>query len=510
MNDATARRHDVLRAAMTLDDQLDDIKRAQIWSHLEPQLPAPAPTRRRWPIALAAAAVAAALVALWLRPTHPAARTLSAPAETTLATTLGPHARAELVGPASLDVLGAAGDATSVRLHTGTLVAEFTGGPGRSLRIETRDAVVEIVGTLFSVEAREGATCVSVAHGKVRVTTHAGVVAVAGGESWCSTRPDVMPLEPAADDRLARFAAVITARADAPRASLAGPAPVPAAVTAAAPASHAVAAPQSVPAAAPASASAAVTAPVSAAAPARSEPPPSAPPPASIPAAAPPSTTAATPASADTTAAASTATAPASTAAAPASTAAIMPGPSEPSTTAPAPAPAAAPMPVPAAAPASPESLYEAAEAALARRDAAGADRILARLLTDFPHASLVDQALFERARIAYGRHAWRDAQQDLDQLAAVASTPLAEPGAYLACRIALEAHDGAAEHCLIEYRKAYPRSPHDLDVLGVLTDLAYRDGGCARARPRIDELVRAYQRTTLAGAWLDRCPEGR
>jgi hypothetical protein len=178
----------------------------------------------------------------------------------------------------------------------------------------------------------------------------------------------------------------------------------------------------------------------------------------------------------------------------------------------PAPTPALPPPPPPTAVPAptTPESLYEAAEAALARRDTQAADRIFARLLADDPHSALVDQALYERARIAYERHAWRDAQHDLDLLAAIPSTPLAEPGAYLSCRILIEAHDGAAERCLIDYRTAYPKSPHDLDVLGVLTDLAHQAGGCARARSRIDELRRTYPRSTLARAWAARCPEAR
>lgn len=214
----------------------------------------------------------------------------------------------------------------------------------------------------------------------------------------------------------------------------------------------------------------------------------------------------------------------------PAPAAAATPAPTQPPapSSAPTPAPAQPPAPTPspptpptpavapspttrsaiAQVPATPESLYEAAEAALARRDAAGADHIFARLLTDFPRATLVDQALYERARIAYDRHAWRDAQHDLDLLAAIAGSTLAEPGAYLSCRIAIEARDGAAEHCLLDYRAAYPKSPHDLDVLGVLTDLAHDAGGCARARPRIDELRRTYPRSSLARAWAARCPE--
>jgi hypothetical protein len=470
------RHHDVLRAAMTLDDQLDDIKRAQIWAQLEDRLTERVPARRRWPLAVAAVAIAAAALAIvWLRPGHPHAHLLSAPPDTTLATSLGPHARAELVGPASLELLGAPGDATSVRLHSGTLLAEFTGGPGRSLRIETREAVVEIVGTLFTVEARDGATCVSVAHGKVRVTTKAATLAVAGGESWCSSTPAVTPIEPAAHDALTRFEAVIVARSDAP-AERPAPAPPP---MAAAPAPSPGDVLPSFNRGKSAQVKDGKTSPASAVPVAPSVPP------------------------ATTAAIESSEPPPPTMAASEPAAVAADPPPAEP-TKPPEPVVAAPVVEAPTA-----ESLYEAAEAALARRDAPGADRILARLVTDFPSAPLVDQALFERARIAYDRHAWREAQQDLDQLAAIANTPLAEPGAYLACRIVLEAHDGSAAHCLTEYRKAYPRSPHDLDVLGVLTDLAYRDGGCSRARPHIDELVRAYQRTTLTRAWLDRCPEG-
>jgi outer membrane protein assembly factor BamD (BamD/ComL family) len=116
--------------------------------------------------------------------------------------------------------------------------------------------------------------------------------------------------------------------------------------------------------------------------------------------------------------------------------------------------------------------LYRTAEAALARRDLAGADRALARLVTDMPASPLVDQALYERARIAFSRRAWGEARRHLDALAALGASSLTEPGRYLACRVAVEAHDSSARRCLIEYRATYPKSPHDADARAMLSRL--------------------------------------
>jgi hypothetical protein len=44
--------------------------------------------------------------------------------------------------------------------------------------------------------------------------------------------------------------------------------------------------------------------------------------------------------------------------------------------------------------------------------------------------------------------------------------------------------------------------------VLGLLVDLNHRAGGCHRAGPLVDELVRLYPNTTLARGWRTRCPE--
>jgi TolA-binding protein len=157
-----------------------------------------------------------------------------------------------------------------------------------------------------------------------------------------------------------------------------------------------------------------------------------------------------------------------------------------------------------------PDELYRAAEAALAARDLAAADRALAVLVTEHPGSPLLDQALYERARIAYQQRAWPAARSHLARLAGLPSTLLAEPGHYLRCRVAVEARDPSAATCLAGYRAAFPRSPHDLDALALLAQLAYDRRGCAGAAALIDELAQSYSRTTLAVAWRARCPETR
>ncbi|MEO8552598.1 MAG: hypothetical protein ABI678_21625 [Kofleriaceae bacterium] len=151
-------------------------------------------------------------------------------------------------------------------------------------------------------------------------------------------------------------------------------------------------------------------------------------------------------------------------------------------------------------------ALYREAEAAIAKHELAAADRALAKLVEAMPTSPLLDQALYERARIAYQRHAWEDARRNLDRLATLTS-PLLEPGAYLACKVALAAGDARADACLAGYRASYPHSPHDLDVLAHLVDRAYRAGGCVRAAPFVDELARLYQATSVAHGWRAQCP---
>ena len=156
------------------------------------------------------------------------------------------------------------------------------------------------------------------------------------------------------------------------------------------------------------------------------------------------------------------------------------------------------------------EQRYEAAERALASKDPATADKILAELVAAEPSSPLAAEALYERARLAFERRAWGEARSQLDALAAHHDAALAEPAQYLRCRIAVESRDHDAASCLQNYRGVYAKGPHDQDVLGLLTQLAMDAGGCAAAAEPIAELARTYPKSKLARAWLARCPEAQ
>ncbi|HEU0035019.1 MAG TPA: FecR family protein [Kofleriaceae bacterium] len=475
----TTKQHELLRTAFTHDERLDDITRARMWTQLEDRMTTPA-APRRWPIIAGAVLAAAAAVVAFVA-TRPGrsddAPALIAPRDTTLVANLGPYTRAALVGDrgeARLELVGAPGEITRVRLAHGTLLASFDGGAGRALAIETRDATIEVVGTLFAVDVDERETCIAVAHGKVRVVAAGRESFVAGGERLCTQATAVQPIPPAIRDTLAQHERVI-ARVEPP------PAQPPA-----------------------------------------NEPPQSDPPQRTP--AAPPTVTVTVPARThasaphDTRQVPTIATItriPAVTPTPSPSTSPPTPPPSQTTTTTPTP-PSTPPIdppvpPVTAPHRATPDELYRTAEQALAAHRPGDADRALDQLVREYPSSSLVDQALYERARIAYRARAWATARRHLDQLAQLAAahpSPLAEPGRYLTCRIAVEARDGEAASCLAAYRAAYPHAPHDLEALALIVQLAHARGGCAQARPFVDELEASYPRADLASAWRARCPK--
>ncbi|HEY1548123.1 MAG TPA: FecR domain-containing protein [Kofleriaceae bacterium] len=388
---------DLLRTAFTLDDELDDIRRAQAWTRIAARLPAPA--KSRWPIGIAIGCVAAvAVVVVFALLPRAAPTRFVAPADTRLSLHIDDATRAVLVGPAELEPVTHSAMTTVVRIRRGTLLGEFEGGHGRSLQILAPGAVVEIVGTLFSVEARADSTCVSVSHGTVKLTSAARVQFVTTGQRACSDEIVASPIAPAMRDELARH--------------------------------------ESKP----------IVTPIVVA---------SAPPPVTV---------------------------------------APLPPPPPPVVVAP---------PPPTATPLDAGRLYAAAERALAARDPAAADRALAKLVGEFPASKLLDQAYYERARIAFDLDAWTDARRDLDELARFTDSPLVEPGAYLRCRVAVAAADGSAATCFTDYRARFPRSPHDRDALTAIVELAFAAGGCAAAKPQIDELVARYP---ASSTWSARC----
>ena len=479
---ASERRDELVRVALTAGDQLDDIRRSKIWTRIEDRLDDRAPAPWRWLLAGGAGALAiAGIVMLVVARGHGPIDGFVAPPDATLTMTLG-HAKAALVGPAKLDVLESGDRVTRLALRHGRLVAEFAGGQGRSLRIDAPGATIEIVGTLFAVDVHASGTCVSVAHGRVRMTTFTQVIFVEGGHEACTDAPAPHAIATEVRDALAHHEAALALAKPAPAPALVaepaapiapptmnerpGPGPGPGRGPASGPARgpgpgpdprpRPGVGPSRAPAPEPPPHLAIVDAPV--------------PVPAETPALAAAPTTTPQPAFGD---------------------------PPPPSTANPTPAPS----------PPTAAELYHAAELALANHDTAAADRGLAKIVDDIPVSPLVDQALYERARIAYDRRAYADARRHLSRLAGIPTSPLREPGAYLDCRVAIASNDSTADACLASYRATYPHSPHDLDVLGLLVDRAFRAGGCARAAPLVDELTRLYQATTLARGWRERCP---
>jgi TolA-binding protein len=543
--------HDLVRTAMTIDDSLDDIKRARIWTRIADEIDAPIRARSRWPLVACVATCAAAIVAFIAlrRPAEP--KVLSASADTTLTSQIGPHTKAALVGDTQVEIIGTPADATALHLRRGTLLAEFDGAAGRSLRISAPRMDIEIVGTLFALEVHDTRTCLAVAHGKVRVTIATRAIDVTGGQQLCSDEPTPHAIPSAIRDALTRHASVL-ASADERRTTP----PSPATNTATpSETSHAIDTPRAIDTpkttdAPPARATDtqhatdtphATDATHSTDAPRSNDPTVPPPPPtprvADARARLPNSSTTprvATPPRANsspqpTTIDSSVATAPRDVVAPRATDASKSPAPAAgspprsngsssgaPTTNssgplrsadAPTPSPHVDDAPKPLPVPPTSDQLYAAAEASLAARDPVTADRTLERLLAEHPTSPLVDQALYERARIAYQRRAWATARRHLDRLAAIPTSSLAEPGRYLACRIAVQARDGEAEKCLVDYRASYPRSPHDLDVLALLVQLAHGSGGCKAAAPVLDELARSYPKAPAVSAWRTRCP---
>jgi len=483
---AAERRDELVRVALTTGDTLDDIRRSKIWTRIEDRLDDRAHTPWRWVLAGGAGALAIAAAVMLLVAHGHSVDGFVAPADATLSLQLG-HAKAALVGPARLDVLEATENTTTVALKSGRLLGELQGGHGRALTIEAPGARIEIVGTLFAVDVSGATTCVSVAHGRVKMTTFTRVLFVDGGARACSDSARSEAIATDVQRALAHHAATLALAESAPARD---PAPSSPPAPERRPMAAPIAAPVPVPV--PASLPAPASVPSASHAPSPKHPAPL-PGAHGAPVSPPPATT--------------------SVSEAPLPPIAENAPPPAPSPLAPPPRAAPVPVPPPAVVakppprPPSADELYRSAEAALAKRDVATADRILATIVDTLPTSSLVDQALYERARIAYDRHAYADAQRHLARLATLPTSPLLEPGAYLGCRVAIAANASTSDACLATYRATYPHSPHDLDVLGLLVDRAFRAGGCTRAAPLVDELSRLYQATTLARGWRERCP---
>jgi outer membrane protein assembly factor BamD (BamD/ComL family) len=175
-----------------------------------------------------------------------------------------------------------------------------------------------------------------------------------------------------------------------------------------------------------------------------------------------------------------------------------------------APEPVATPATAVAAPPVeTPSDLYARAEQALAAGDHDGGEKLLGELAARFPTSPQAASALFDLATLARTRHDIVAARAYLGRLDDAPSA-LREPAAYIACRLDVDAGDGAAAaRCFNSFRARFPSSPHDEEVLAWLAGHAQDLAGCASARELASEYLRRYPH----GAFAERarhCTEAR
>lgn len=487
----------VREAVLAEDDQLDDLTRSRVLGRLGETIDPVATARSRWGTraprrlawSLGLVAAVAVVVGLGLSlaqriATSPASAVVAArpgrvltpyavqaadeparpelgkaldrlqlPARATVRAHLGELAELTLVGPLDLSVTHASPQVVELRLGRGTLVGDYDGIHGGKLRVRSGAVTVEVVGTLFAVEASQEDTRVSVVHGTVRIECQGQVVMLTNGQSWSASRNQVEPFAPSVSLLFERVGRGLVDEPASGVQAQAPPGPAPAAAGAAGASLPEPTSPRARPAMAThlaRHASEGRTGP--AVVPAVSEGPLVLP-----------------------SAAGHTATGTPLAWPAPSPAAAPMPG----SSAAPSPAPAA---PVTAA------SLYRQAEAALQHGDDARGRQLLSELVLRFPTDASADAARFELALILRKAGQRQQALALADHLARSGRDgPFLEPARFLRCR--LDADKGAATECLQQFVDEYPRSSHHAQALQMLIELHLGARHCARAT----ELARTY-----------------
>ena len=395
---------------------------------------------------------------------QPASR-LEVPAGWLARASLGDAVAITLTGPArAWSERGAGSGQTVVHLDRGRLLASLEGGTGRRLQIVSPGAITDVVGTLFSVEVVGGASRIAVAHGRVRVGTAPGPSGdpprasreIAAGQSWLTTLPEPDEIEPALAEALSEHE-----RTPPPRGAT-----VPLSVIEA-PAGSGVWVGKRRIASAPAWMLVEAHVAVRLSAPARAAAPPADrfPPPTQEPARERSRPGSEPPAGAST----------------PAGSRPLLTRSGAESTEPPAFAP---PEEMTA------QTLFREADAARAAGDTGLALRTLRSLVERFPREAATAAARYELALMeetaGYGDAALRD-------LAAVDTPSLEEPTDYLRCRVLAKRAATEAERCLADFRRRFPASAHDADVLGAETALAMVRGGCPAAQAPLAELERRY-----------------
>jgi TolA-binding protein len=517
----------VARAVDAVDARLDDVTRARMSASLEAAYwgqPAAKPVWRagrrsvwRWALLPAGAVAAAAAAFVIARPhfeesrdhgeiaatapalirpyriTSPAmpadeadrllargASRFDVPGGAKVRARLTDRVRVTLVGPARLEVLGANDDVIELGLPYGTLLGDYDHRTGGTLRIRSPRMTVEIVGTVFAIEARARGSRLSVSHGIVsaQVEGRTDALLVRDRQSLDTDADTAKPIDAPISGLLdehegetdtpeprepAPAVAPVPAAAAAPaHADSAGPSPKRAAAgvdrerrRAMAPAVRKVAlatapsmqrrapsgvetelAPRPTPPLEP------IPAPV---APIRATPPPVAAPASPPPAVSPPT---------------------------------LAPSP-------------------PAVRPPSASDLYEVAEASMARGDRNETRQRLQDVIARHPNDTLADLAHQELAQLALRGGDFAGAAREVAEIIARGRDPaVVEAAHYLRCRILLERGGDEGVRCLERFRAERPMSARDAEALIELVARASQVGRCAQAKP-------------LAAEYLERYPSG-
>ncbi|MEA2701149.1 MAG: hypothetical protein QOI66_5420 [Myxococcales bacterium] len=145
--------------------------------------------------------------------------------------------------------------------------------------------------------------------------------------------------------------------------------------------------------------------------------------------------------------------------------------------------------------PPSAERIYRDAEAAMHRRDTAGAERALEQVVALGGGGPLADVARYELAQLAVRAGNQARAAQWLDALLASDREPaLREPARFLRCEVQVRSGDAVnARHCLETFRARFPDSSRDAMALGWLVHLAPPSPQCLPLRSLVDEYLRRY-----------------
>jgi hypothetical protein len=221
--------------ASKADDALDDLTRARVFGRVQARLGTRTDRDRRpegptrtirpriaWSLAFAAVTILAFALGTRLRKAEPGLAVapvtlepyaldvpaeprapisgkdldhLELPAHASMRARLGQTADLTLLGPLELTVHDRDKQRVKLELGRGIVVADFDGSGGRSLRISTPDATVDIVGTRFLVAASAKRTRVAVDHGLVRVESRGRLRMVGSGLSWSTDEDALAPLD---------------------------------------------------------------------------------------------------------------------------------------------------------------------------------------------------------------------------------------------------------------------------------------------------------------------------